>query len=84
MSTHPIEDAALHLPEAQRAQLAHKLLLSLETQSERAVAEHWRAEATRRAQRLIAVPLKQCLLQTFELPPNRYCGEGSVSPGGSE
>ncbi len=49
MSTHPIEDAALHLPEAQRAQLAHKLLLSLETQSEREVAEHWRAEATRRA-----------------------------------
>ena len=49
MTTHPIEDAALHLPEAQRAKLAHKRLLSLETQSEREVAEHWRAEATRRA-----------------------------------
>ena len=49
MSTHPIEDAALHLPEAQRAQLAHKLLLSLETQSEREVAQLWRVEATRRA-----------------------------------
>lgn len=49
MTTHPIEDAALHLPAAQRAKLAHKLLLSLETQSEREVAEHWRAEATRRA-----------------------------------
>ena len=46
MTTHPIEDAALHLPEALRA---HKLLLSLETQSEREVAGHWRAEATRRA-----------------------------------
>ena len=49
MSTHPIEDAALHLPEAQREQLAHKLLLSLETQSEREVAQLWRVEATRRA-----------------------------------
>ena len=52
MSSHPIEDAALHLPEAQRAQLAHKLLLSLETQSEREVAQHWRMEATRRAAEL--------------------------------
>lgn len=49
MATHPIEDAALHLPEAQRAQLARKLLLSLETQSEREVAQQWRMEATRRA-----------------------------------
>ena len=49
MATHPVEDAALNLPEAQRAQLAHRLLLSLETQSEREVAQQWRMEATRRA-----------------------------------
>ena len=33
MTTDTIEVAALHLPEQQRAQLAHKLLLSLEPQS---------------------------------------------------
>ena len=49
MNTATIEDAALHLPEQARAQLAHKLLISLDTQSEIEIAEDWRNEASRRA-----------------------------------
>ena len=49
MTTETIEDAALHLPETQRAALAHKLLLSLESQSEAEIAQLWRNEAIRRA-----------------------------------
>lgn len=49
MTAETIEDAALHLPEQQRAQLAHKLLLSLDPQSETEIAEEWRNEARRRA-----------------------------------
>lgn len=49
MTAETIEDAALHLPEQQRAQLAHKLLLSLDTQGENEIAEAWRNEAKRRA-----------------------------------
>lgn len=49
MTTDAIEDAALHLPETQRAALAHKLLLSLETQSEADIAQLWKAESARRA-----------------------------------
>ena len=49
MTTDAIEDAALHLPETQRAALAHKLLLSLESQSEAEIAQLWRNEAIRRA-----------------------------------
>lgn len=49
MTADMIEDAALNLPEQQRAQLAHKLLLSLETQDEIEIAEEWRNEAKRRA-----------------------------------
>ena len=49
MTTNTIEDAALHLPETQRAALAHKLLLSLESQSEAEIAQLWRNEALRRA-----------------------------------
>lgn len=49
MNTDTIEDTALHLPPQQRAELAHKLLLSLEEQSEAEIAEAWRAEALRRA-----------------------------------
>ncbi len=49
MTAETIEEAALHLPEQQRAQLAHKLLLSLDPQSETEVAEEWRNEARRRA-----------------------------------
>ena len=49
MTTDAIEDAALHLPESQRAALAHKLLLSLESQSEAEIVQLWRNEAIRRA-----------------------------------
>lgn len=49
MNTETIEDTALHLPPQQRAELAHKLLLSLEEQSEDEIAEAWRAEALRRS-----------------------------------
>jgi putative addiction module component (TIGR02574 family) len=49
MTTETLEEAALHLPMAQRAELVHKLLLSLEEQSEDDVARAWNAEAIRRA-----------------------------------
>ena len=49
MIVETIEEAALHLPEQQRAQLAQKLLLSLDPQSEMEIAEEWRNEAQRRA-----------------------------------
>ena len=49
MTADTIENAALHLPEKQRAQLAHKLLLSLDPQSEAEIAEEWRSETQRRA-----------------------------------
>ena len=50
MTTNTIEDAALHLPETQRAELAHTLLLSLETQDEAEIAQLWREESVRRAE----------------------------------
>ena len=49
MNTETLEDTALHLPLKQRAELAHKLLLSLEVQNEEEIAEAWRVEALRRA-----------------------------------
>jgi hypothetical protein len=49
MTADTIEEAAPHLPEQQRAQQAHKLLLSLDPQSETDIAEEWRGEAQRRA-----------------------------------
>jgi putative addiction module component (TIGR02574 family) len=49
MTAETIEDAALHLPEPQRAQLAHKLLISLNTQDENEIAVAWRDEVQRRA-----------------------------------
>ncbi len=49
MNTETIEDTVLHLPPQQRAELAHKLLLSLEDQSEDEIAETWRVEALRRS-----------------------------------
>ncbi|MFM2409062.1 MAG: hypothetical protein RL358_1804 [Pseudomonadota bacterium] len=49
MTADTIEDAALHLPEQQGAQLAHKLLLSLDTQDENEIAVAWRDEVQRRA-----------------------------------
>jgi putative addiction module component (TIGR02574 family) len=49
MNTETIEETVLHLPMQQRAELAHKLLLSLEDQSEDEIAEAWRIEALRRS-----------------------------------
>ena len=52
MNTETLEQAVLHLPMQQRAELAHKLLLSLEEQDEDEIAEAWHAEAIRRAAEL--------------------------------
>ena len=49
MNTETLEDTALHLPLKQRAELAHKLLLSLEAQNEDEIAEAWHVEALRRS-----------------------------------
>jgi hypothetical protein len=49
MNADTIEHTALHLPMQQRAELAHKLLLSLEEQSEDEIAQAWHSEAARRA-----------------------------------
>jgi len=52
MKLKQIEDEALHLSEDERAELAQKLLLSLDTQSESEIAEDWLVEAKRRAREL--------------------------------
>ena len=52
MNTETLEDTALHLPLKQRAELAHKLLLSLEVQNEEEIAEAWRVEALRRSEEI--------------------------------
>ena len=49
MNTETIEHTVLNLPMQQRAELAHKLLLSLEDQDEDEIAEAWRVEALRRS-----------------------------------
>lgn len=49
MDAEILEQAALHLPAHQRAELAHKLLLSLDEQSDEDIALSWQAEAARRA-----------------------------------
>jgi len=49
MNAETIEHNALHLPMQQRAELAHKLPLSLEEQSADEIAQAWHAEAARRA-----------------------------------
>lgn len=49
MNTETIEHIVLNLPMQQRAELAHKLLLSLEDQDEDEIAEAWRVEALRRS-----------------------------------
>ena len=54
MNTQTLEEAVLHLPMRQRAELAHKLLLSLEAESEDEIAQAWHAEAIRRAAELEA------------------------------
>ncbi len=52
MNLKQIEDEALHLPEDRRAELAQKLLLSLDAPSENEIAQDWLAEARRRAREL--------------------------------
>ena len=52
MKLKQIEDAVLHLPENERAELAQKLLLSIDVRSEGDIAENWLVEAQRRAREL--------------------------------
>lgn len=52
MNLQEVERAALHLSEKERAELAQKLLLSLDTSSEKEVADDWLEEAGRRARDL--------------------------------
>ena len=52
MKLKQIEDEALRLPEDERAELAQKLLLSLDAPPEGEIAEDWLAEAQRRAREL--------------------------------
>ncbi|MEW6353359.1 MAG: addiction module protein [Pseudomonadota bacterium] len=52
MKLKQIEAEALHLSEDERAELAQKLLLSLNAPSESQIAEEWLAEAKRRAHEL--------------------------------
>jgi putative addiction module component (TIGR02574 family) len=52
MKLNQIEAEALNLSEEERAELAQKLLLSLDTPSEEEIAEDWLREAQRRAREL--------------------------------
>ncbi len=52
MDTETIEETVLHLPIKQRAELAHKLLQSLDDQDEDEIAQSWNAVAARRAAEL--------------------------------
>lgn len=52
MQLKQIEGEALHLPEDKRAELAQKLLLSLDAPSESEIADDWLVEAKRRAREL--------------------------------
>ncbi len=52
MRLNQIEDEALHLSEDERAELAQKLLISLDSSSEDEIAEDWLREAKRRAKEL--------------------------------
>ena len=54
MNLKKIENAALHLSEEERAELAQKLLLSLETPTVDEIEEDWLIEAQRRARELDA------------------------------
>ncbi len=47
-----IETEALHLPETERAELAQKLLTSLNSPSEDEISEDWLIEASRRAKEI--------------------------------
>ena len=52
MDVKQIENEALRLREEERAALAQKLLLSLDSSSEEEIAEGWLLEAQRRAREL--------------------------------
>jgi len=52
MNMKQIEDQALHLPEEQRAELAQKLLLSLDLPPVEEIEQDWLVEAHRRAREL--------------------------------
>jgi len=52
MKLNQIEAEALNLSGEERAELAQKLLLSLDTSSEEEIAEDWLMEAQRRAREL--------------------------------
>ncbi|MCA9467707.1 MAG: addiction module protein [Nitrospira sp.] len=52
MKFNQIEAEALNLSKEERAELAQKLLLSLDTPSEKEIAEDWLMEAQRRARDL--------------------------------
>jgi len=52
MKLNQIEAEALNLSEEERAELAQRLLLSLDTPSEEEIAEDWLVEAQRRAREL--------------------------------
>ena len=52
MNLKKIEDEALHLSEDERAALAQKLLLSLDSPSEAEIESDWLQEAQRRAKEL--------------------------------
>lgn len=54
MNLKQIEAEALHLPEDERAELAQKLLISLDTPSEQEITADWLLEAQRRARELDA------------------------------
>ncbi len=52
MNLKQLEEEALHLPEEERAELAQKLLLSIDSPSEGEIAADWLLEARRRAKEL--------------------------------
>lgn len=52
MNLQTIEDAALHLPKQELAQLIQRLVLSLEFPSEEGLRSDWLLEARRRAEEL--------------------------------
>ena len=52
MNLKQIEDEVLHLPVDERAELAQKLLLSLDSGSEDEIESDWLLEARRRAKEL--------------------------------
>jgi hypothetical protein len=62
MNLKQIEGEALHLSEEERAELAQKLLISLDSPSENEISEAWLKEAQRRAREpesLMKAPFSQ-------------------------